>query len=148
MVGVRSGRLEHWLLTNQKEGAWKSSRTQVEILGKYQFWKRGNSERIALRYMVVKKNNQELEITSTSKTRGSQNEKMYHRRQCLSKGGSYCLFFFFLRNCTPQTKEEALEVRNLIYEPNFHLFTSLSPHFYLQVAVILVQENKTSQNEE
>ena len=57
-------------------------------------------------------------------------------------------FFFFLRNCTPQTKEEALEVRNLIYEPNFHLFTSLSPHFYLQVAVILVQENKTSQNEE
>lgn len=49
------GRYKKWLIREliiDKSGiSLLLSRREVEILGKYQFWKRGNLERIALRYM-------------------------------------------------------------------------------------------------
>lgn len=87
MVGMRHGRLEHWLFDKSKRRSLKVFKNRGGNLGKApRLGRGGNLERAAFRYLVMKKNNQELEITSTSKTRGSQNQKIYHHPP---KGGSF-----------------------------------------------------------
>lgn len=94
MVGMRHGRLEHWLFDKSKRRSLKVFKNRGGNLGKApRLGRGGNLERVAFRYLVMKKNNQELEITSTSKTRGSQNQKIYHHHP--PKGGSFFKKLYF-----------------------------------------------------